>query len=113
MQLNEQVKIVAALAAMDQVDVFVLDQLCSVESAIKRPNPQRRMPALTELAPAAAPVIDSVVARLQNLGVITDETHGMGFGSSWYVTEFGRLCMHALRAIEVTAPDQAPPQEKG
>ncbi|MFI7680939.1 hypothetical protein [Actinophytocola sp. NPDC049390] len=106
-QLNEQVKIITALAAMDQVDVLVLDQLCSIESAIKRPNPGRKITPLTDLVPAATPIIDSVVARLQNLGVISDETHGMGFGSRWYATEFGRLCIQALRAIEDDAPSRS------
>lgn len=100
-QLNEQIKIVTTLALMDSVDALVLDQLCDIDSAIKRPHAERKkIPALTDLVPAAAPVIDSVVARLQNLGLITDETHGFGFGSSWYATDFGHRCIDALRAIE-------------
>jgi hypothetical protein len=106
-QLNEQIKIVTTLALMDSVDVIVLDQLCEMESALKRPQEGRRIPALIDLVPAAAPVIDSVVARLQNLGLITDETHGLTFGSSWYATEFGQRCVAALRAIE--GLDSLPP----
>lgn len=90
------------------MDTLILDQLCDIESALKRPHAERKkIKALTDLVPAAAPVIDSVVARLQHLGLITDETHGFGFGNSWYATEFDHLCTDALRAIEDLDSSQA------
>jgi len=55
--------------------------------------------------PVLTPVLDAVFAQLTTLGLISDESGGLAFGTQWAITEFGLSC---LRWIEQESASTAP-----
>jgi hypothetical protein len=101
-KVDEQLRIVTTLAALEPVDVRVVHRMTSHAGWTIRPlesNPY--FPTLVNEDPGVSPIIDAVVARLSTLGLISDASSGGvnwdGSGTQWHVTEFGRVCLGALR----------------
>lgn len=98
---DEQVRIVTTLAALDAVDIRVLDRMSpSPTWVIERGGD---IPSVEESVPGAAAVAESVVSRLSTLGLVrTPVPGGLAFGGApamWEVTRFGVRCLDALREV--------------
>jgi hypothetical protein len=106
--VDEQKRIVATLADLDPIDVRVLDRMTERESWLMyREDSQPHMQAIVDVVPGVQAVIDSVASRLTTLGLISDSSPGgISWGSSWRVTQFGRLCMDMLREIGESEPQE-------
>lgn len=109
-KVDEQKRIVRTLAALDPIDVRVLECMTHDQEWLIRPNTSSpHTPSLILEVPGAAAVMESVVAQLSMLGLIHNATEG-GLNWSgvmpWHVTEFGAQCIDALREIGESEPGE-------
>lgn len=95
-KIDEQLLVVNALADMEAPDVRLL-LLMNQPGENGRPGSWHRSKIL-ETAPDLALVVDALLARLSRLGLISDTMPANTvFGNpTWWVTDFGRLCLSTL-----------------
>lgn len=102
-KVDETLRIIDALADLEPADVKVLARMrqhsgwWDVRPSDGRPNP----PTIVQNMPEVETVVDSIIARLSTLGAITRPDSGAqtwGAMSSWFVTDFGCLCLDTLLA---------------
>lgn len=101
-KVDEHLRVVKTLAALDSVDVRVLEIMRADTSTWQKRGGSEGAPAVADVAPAVEPIIDAIFARLSMHGLITDESAGEGLiwgGSPWRMTVFGRLCTDVLLAL--------------
>jgi hypothetical protein len=80
--VDEQARIVKTIASLNPIDVKVLDKMKSAPRWLARPvESLPNMANIAEQVPGAANIVDSVIARLSNLGLIADEVFGGSIGT--------------------------------
>lgn len=106
-RVDESLRIVSTLAALDPIDVKVLDRMCEPGSSwfIRGTSNNLNRRSVTGEIPEAEPVVDHVIARLSQLGLVTrPDSGGLAWdGVPWIATDFGHLCvdtLHAAGAVE-------------
>lgn len=110
-KVDEQKRIVATLAALDPIDVRALDWMAQHPGWLLTPEESLpQVPTLSVEVPQVAPVLESVVMRLSQLGLIDDKTFAGITSTSkmllWRVTGFGLLCVETLRGIGESEPEE-------
>lgn len=104
--VDESRKVVSTLSRLDPSDVRVL-ALMGDGRPWKKRRPEKNgqgSSVVSELLPTLSPVIDAIFAVLTTQGVISDEATGLSaVGTSWSITEFGRLCLRWLEADSANA----------
>ncbi|MBQ0924624.1 hypothetical protein [Saccharopolyspora endophytica] len=121
-RVDEQRRIVSTLAALEPVDARVLVMMAHDDKNgwIKRPSqsgPSVGTGVLLEAEPGLDSLIDSVVARLQTLGLISDPDsarswHGVVYKSGLKTTTFGKLCADALNEEAVMEQEADKPEDE-
>lgn len=96
--IDLQRRLVTTIGALQPVDIRTLDRMASDHRGwVTRPLGGTDQPAVSDAVPGAEPVLDSVLAHLANLGLITEGSKGgISYGNIWTVTDFGRRCLSAL-----------------
>ncbi|WP_143254073.1 hypothetical protein [Amycolatopsis keratiniphila] len=111
-KVDESLRIVSTLASLDPIDVKVLERMHTSGGTwhILRTDDNSHHHAIAEEFPEAESVIDHVVARLSQQGLITrPDAGGLAWdGIPWVVTDFGRLCIETLRSAGAAAEGDSP-----
>jgi hypothetical protein len=105
-QVDEQMRIVGTLGALDAADIRVLDRMTSSPVWVLE-GAGTAVPSVAESVPGTGAVVHSVMSRLSTLGLVAMKSTGLDWGNSpamWEVTRFGSRCLEALReaGTEVT-----------
>lgn len=106
----EYARIMSALAQLDGADVEVLGHLGrwpntapdDQQSFVIR-DPNNSENTLARQLPHLARLLESIIGRLETLGIISSATGGatwggLSFDTTWHLTQFGHLCVGRLLA---------------
>lgn len=101
---DAELRVISTLAGLEPVDVRVLGVMATEPRWRVRSAEQSSESLLIEAVPQAAAVIDSVVARLTTLGLISSGRPGTGIdwagvAGAIAVTEYGQMCLARLDEI--------------
>lgn len=100
--VDDSVRKVRSLAALDPVDLQVLNHMATREQGwLKYETDEHRGTIALDL-PEIKCMIDAVFARLDTNGLILSSAHseeGAALGASWTITPFGRACLAELRRL--------------
>lgn len=104
-KVDEHSRVASTLASLDPMDVRVLHRLRGGEYWIKRPKEGADALVIIDADPGVDDVVDTVVARLATLGLITDEATTYAALGKWQITTFGIRCLTALLEVGYTATE--------
>ena len=96
--VDESARIVSCLAALESVDLRVLERMSTGEYWLPRAEAGRNVPGYSEVDPGTEPIIDAIFARLAMQGLITSGDPRW-FGSAWRLTTFAEVCLDVLRQV--------------
>ena len=112
-------RVFATIAALDPLDLKTLLYLASADWAevwlVDQPEDGRAENVFSKVLPELAPAMDSIVARLETLGLISarENKAGVTWGNMtmYRLTSFARLCVRDLvnDADAAPEPTSAPP----
>ncbi|MGZ3140718.1 hypothetical protein ACVDFE_01690 [Lentzea chajnantorensis] len=109
-KVDEQARIASTLASLDPMDVRVLHLLRGREHWSKRPDGDEEEEdefVIVNADPGVCDVVDTVVARLATLGVVTDEATTWAAMGKWQITTFGTRCLNALIEVGYSSAEEA------
>lgn len=112
-KVDEQARVASTLASLDPMDVRVLHLLRGREHWSKRPEEDDDAFVIVDADPGVVDVVDTVVARLATLGLITDEATTYAALGKWQITTFGIRCLTALLEVGYTATEDDGEQDEG
>lgn len=114
-KVDEQARVASTLASLDPIDVRVLHLMRGREHWGKRPEDEEETKAfvIVDTDPGVVDVVDTVVARLAMLGLITDEATTYAAIGKWQITTFGIRCLTALLEVGYTATEDSDPVVSG
>lgn len=112
----EFARIMTALSQLDGADVEFLAHVGRIPSGSDGPanffvrSPGDASSTVAGQLPNLAPVLDSIVARMSTLGIISSAVGEVSWGgisssTSWHITQFGGMCVGRLLAEGLAAPD--------
>lgn len=111
-KVDESLRIISTLATLDPIDVKVLERMCAPGSTwhVQRTDDNSHRRSIAEEFPQAETVIDHVVARLSQQGLIArPDAGGLSWdGIPWTATDFGLLCIQTLRAAGAAFENGSP-----